>query len=133
VQAALDLLETPALRGRVVRLGYVPRPLLPALYAGADLFLFPSIYEGFGMPVAEAMACGAPVVTSNVSSLPEAAGGAALLVDPLDDAALAGAIESVLSDPARRADLVQRGLARAARLRWSATAQRYLEIFAELR
>lgn len=133
VQAALDLLDTPALRGRVVRLGYVPRPLLPALYAGADLFVFPSIYEGFGMPVVEAMACGAPVVTSNVSSLPEAAGGAALLVDPLDDAALAGAIETVLSDPARHADLVQRGLARAARLRWSATAQRYLEIFAELR
>jgi glycosyltransferase involved in cell wall biosynthesis len=133
VGEALALLQSPPLAGRVARLGYVPRPLLPALYAAADLFVFPSIYEGFGLPVVEAMACGVPVVTSNVSSLPEAAGGAAVTVDPLDDAALGREIEALLGDAARRADLVRRGLERAARLTWTETARRYLAVFRELR
>jgi Glycosyltransferase len=86
------------LEDRVIFTGYVPDEDLPAIYSAADLFVFPSLYEGFGLPVLEAMACGTPVVCSNTSSLPEVAGDAALLVDPTDVRALAGAIERVLTD-----------------------------------
>jgi len=94
-------------------LGYVPAEDQPALYSGADVFAYPSLYEGFGIPVAEAMACGAPVLTSNVSSLPEVAGGAALLVDPRETDAIADALVAVLSDDGLRASLRARGLERA--------------------
>lgn len=100
-----------------------PSADLPALYAGADLFIFPSLYEGFGLPVLEAMACGAPVACSNASSLPEVAGDAALLFDPTDPAAIAAAIAHALSDASLRDDLRQRGLVQAARFSWAETAQ----------
>jgi glycosyltransferase involved in cell wall biosynthesis len=102
---------------------------LPALYAGAQLFVFPSLYEGFGLPVLEAMACGAPVVCSNTSSLPEVAGDAALLVDPLDVNALAAAIGRVLGDAALADDMRQRGLRQAARFTWAHTAQQTLAVY----
>ncbi len=117
---------------RVHFLGYVPDADLPALMAGAFAFLFPSLYEGFGMPVLEAMACGAPVITSDSSSLPEVAGDAALLVDPLDPAAIAAAIQRLSDDPALRADLQRRGLARARQFTWDACARQTLDVLMQV-
>jgi alpha-1,3-rhamnosyl/mannosyltransferase len=99
------------------------------LYGGAELFVFPTEYEGFGLPVLEAMACGTPVVCSNRSSLPEVAGDAALLCDPQDVEALARAIEQALTDRDVRAVLQQRGLARAAQFSWDQTAQQTLRAY----
>lgn len=109
--------------------GYVADEHLPALYSGADLFAFPSLYEGFGLPVLEAMACGAPVVTSNTSSLPEVTGDAALLVDPTDVAQLADAMCLVLSQPALAAELRAKGLARAVQFSWERTARETLSVY----
>ena len=110
-------------------LGPVPEADLPALYAGAELFVFPSLYEGFGLPVLEAMACGTPVICSNTSSLPEVAGDAAVQVDPLDVDALATAIGRVLGDEALAEELRQRGLQQAARFTWAQTAQQTLAVY----
>ncbi|MDE2058516.1 MAG: glycosyltransferase family 4 protein [candidate division NC10 bacterium] len=119
------------LEKRVSFLDYVPQADLPALYAGAEAFVFPSLYEGFGLPVLEAMACGTPVITSHISSLPEVAGEAALLIDPYDKEKLAGAMEAVLSDPWVREDLRQKGLKQAERFSWERTAKTTLEILLE--
>ncbi len=97
--------------------------MLPALYSGAELFVFPSEYEGFGLPVLEAMACGTPVICADRSSLPEVVGDAARRVDPYDVTALAAAIGELASDPQKRADLRARGLARAACFTWRRTAE----------
>lgn len=102
--------------------GYVGDDLLPAVYAGAELFVYPSIYEGFGLPVLEAMACGTPVVCSNVTALPEVAGGAALLVDPYAPEAIADAILQMARDTALQARLRAAGFARAAAFRWEDAA-----------
>lgn len=115
-------------RDRFRRLGAVPAEDLPALYAGADVFFFPSLYEGFGLPVLEAMACGCPVVAANASAIPEAAGGAAELADPLDEAALAAALRRVLADPGWAAELRAAGRARAAECSWDRTVQGWLDI-----
>jgi glycosyltransferase involved in cell wall biosynthesis len=109
--------------------GYVPEEDLPAIYNGADLFVFPSIYEGFGLPVLEAMACGAPVVTSNTSSLPEVAGDAAVLVDPYNVNAIAVAMHQVLINPALGAELIEKGLIRAAQFSWKRTALETISIY----
>lgn len=103
--------------------GYIDDNLLPALYSGAALFAFPSLYEGFGLPPLEAFACGTPVVTSATSSLPEVVGDAALCVDPTDDTALANAMLAILHDPVLRATLRARGLARAADFSWQRVAE----------
>ena len=105
--------------GTVRRLGYVGEDELPALYAGAHAFAFPSLYEGFGLPVLEAMASGVPVLTSNVSSLPEVAGDAALLVDPNDEDALREGLVRLLDDSAWRTNASARGLARSRDYPWS--------------
>src|SRR5437868_2798823 len=110
-------------------LGYLPEDTLAVLYRLAGLFVFPSLYEGFGLPPLEAMASGTPVVTSNVSSLPEVAADAAVLVDPYDAAAIAGGIERVLTDEQLRRDLRQRGLARARQFSWEASVRRIREIY----
>jgi alpha-1,3-rhamnosyl/mannosyltransferase len=110
-------------------LGDVAEADLPALYTSATVFVFPSLYEGFGLPVLEAMACGAPVVCSNTSSLPEVAGDAALQVPPTDVAAWVEAISRVLTDDALRRDLAARSLARAARFSWQQTARETLEVY----
>ncbi len=103
-------------------IGYVEPHALPLVYGSAAVFVFPSLYEGFGMPLLEAMAAGAPVVTSNTSSLPEVAGDAGLLVDPKSPAELARAIERVLTDRALAATLVEKGRARAREFTWDRTA-----------
>ncbi len=117
------------LEERVHFTGYVPDEDLPALYSAATLFVFPSLYEGFGLPVLEAMACGTPVVCSGTSSLPEVAGDAALLVDPTDIPALAAAMERALTDEALRASLRARGLERARRFTWEEAARQTITIY----
>jgi len=114
---------------RVRILGFVDDADLPALYRGATLFAFPSLYEGFGLPVLEAMACGVPVVCSNASSLPEVAGDAALLVDPHDVDGLADAMAGVFQDDGLRGRMIARGLAQAARFTWEQAAGQLLGIF----
>jgi glycosyltransferase involved in cell wall biosynthesis len=106
------------LQGQVRFLGYCDRGDLPALYRQAGCLVFPSLFEGFGMPVLEAMACGCPVVCSNTTSLPEIAGDAALLVDPEDPEAIAAAIAAVLREPARRDLMRRRGQLRASQFSW---------------
>ncbi len=105
--------------GKARRLGYVDERELPLIYAGAHAFAFPSLYEGFGLPVLEAMASGVPVLTSNVSSLPEIAGDAALTVDPRDDAAMAAGLERLLEDSSWRTTASAHGIARASEFPWS--------------
>jgi len=121
--------ERLGLSGDVVFLGYVPEADLPALYSLARLFVFPSLYEGFGLPPLEAMACGTPVVCANTSSLPEVAGDAALLVDPLDADGLAAAMQQALGDEELRARMVERGWRQAAHFTWRAAAQQLLAIY----
>jgi glycosyltransferase involved in cell wall biosynthesis len=107
-------IEASGVAQDIILPGYVAREELPLWYSAADAFVYPSLYEGFGLPVLEAMACGAPVITSNVSSLPEVAGDAALLVDPADIGGLADAIQHVVSSSAVRSDMQARGMQRAA-------------------
>jgi len=123
--------ERLGLEREVVFTGPVPHDELPPLFSGADVFVYPSLYEGFGLPVVEAMACGTPVITSNVSSLPEVAGDAGLLVDPLDVAALARAMRRVLSDGDLRQVMQMKGLEQAARFTWEETARRTLQVYKE--
>ena len=122
-------LEGSPAKQAVIFPGFVPDTDLPAVYAAAQAFAFPSEFEGFGLPVLEAMACGTPVVCSNTSSLPEVAGDAALLVDPLEVDALTDALGRVLRDPALAADLRARGLAQAARFSWARAAEETLAVY----
>ena len=112
----------PALPARVHLSGYVDDALLPALYSGALAFVFPSEYEGFGLPPLEAMACGAPVICSNRASLPEVVGDAALLVEPDDLDSMSGAIQRAVEDAATRESLRARGLARVKAFTWERSA-----------
>ena len=111
--------------------GYVPQEELVRWYNAASLLVYPSYFEGFGLPVLEAMACGTPVITSTVSSLPEVAGtdGAALLVDPTDIGALAEAMAQLMSQPDRRAVMSARGRARAAGFQWEQTARETVAVY----
>src|SRR6266511_1033138 len=117
------------LEGNVVFTGQIREQDKAPLYSAATVFAFPSLYEGFGMPVLEAMACGTPVVTSNRSALPEVVGDAGLLVDPTDPDALGAALLQLLSDRALRADLSERGLQQARSFSWRATAERTLAAY----
>ena len=112
-------------------LGYLPEETLAVMYRLAGVFVFPSLYEGFGLPPLEAMASGTPVVTSNVSSLPEVAGDAALLVDPYDPTAIADGIYRVLNDEQLRRDLRRKGLDRARQFSWETSVGRVREIYRE--
>jgi glycosyltransferase involved in cell wall biosynthesis len=110
-------------------LAYVPEPDLPGITAGATVFVYPSVYEGFGFPVAQAMAAGVPVITSNLSSLPEVTGGAAALIDPQSPSELRAALDRLLTSPATRAQLAAAGRIQAQRFRWDTCAQRSIEFF----
>jgi len=118
--------------GRLRVLGFVPDDDLPTLYSGADALVYPSLVEGFGLPVLEAMRCGAPVLTSRTSSLPEVAGGAALYVDPYSVEEIAAALERLAGQPDLRAALARQGVQRAAGFTWRRTAEATLRVYAEL-
>jgi glycosyltransferase involved in cell wall biosynthesis len=129
VPAALDAL---GLRDRVSFVGYVASEDLPVVYSLARLFVYPSLFEGFGLPVLEAMACGVPVITSSVASLPEVAGDAARLVDPTSVGEIAHAITKVWSDESMRVDLSRRGIERAKLFSWERTARETLSVYEQV-
>jgi glycosyltransferase involved in cell wall biosynthesis len=128
IRRRLDELSTM----RIITTGYVSDADLPALYSGARLFVYPSLYEGFGMPPLEAMACGVPVITSNNSSLPEVVGDAGVMVSATDIDELSSAIERVLTDEDLAAAMRTRGLLRAAHLTWAHSASLMGDVLAEL-
>ena len=125
-EGILDTVRRSSVRDRLVLTGYVPPEDLPALLSGALAYVLPSWYEGFGLPLLEAMACDAPVICSNVSSLPEVAGDAALLIDPRDGSALAQAMARIYKDPALREALVTRGRERVGAFSWRRCAEKVL-------
>jgi glycosyltransferase involved in cell wall biosynthesis len=120
------------IRAEATYLGYVPEAQLPGLVAGATVFVYPSLYEGFGFPVVQAMAAGVPVVTSNNSCLPEIAGNAALLVDPKSAAEIAAALTRLLESESQRGELAACGRRRAERYRWEACAAQSLQFFRQI-
>jgi glycosyltransferase involved in cell wall biosynthesis len=126
VGAAQDLIAA----GDCTVVDFIPSTDVPALYHGADAFAFLSLYEGFGLPPLEAMACGIPVVVSNAGSLPEVAGDAALQIPPTDEPAIEEALFRVLTDPGLRQELRTRGLRQAARFSWRKAASETLNVFA---
>jgi glycosyltransferase involved in cell wall biosynthesis len=128
-QPIYAVIERQGIARDVIVTGYVPLEDLPVLYSGAECMAFPSLYEGFGLPVLEAMACGAPVVTSTSSSLAEVAGDAALLVDPYSVEQIADALARIHNDPHVAGDLTSRGLARAARFTWENAARATLDLY----
>jgi glycosyltransferase involved in cell wall biosynthesis len=128
-RATLQRLRELGLEGQVIMPGYVADQDLPAIYSLAGCFAFPSLFEGFGLPPLEAMACGCPVVCSNASSLPEVCADAALLVPPTDVAALTSALRRLLDDADLRADLRARGLRRASNFTWQMAAESTLAVY----
>ncbi len=128
IEAAI---RDPAGRGRVRRLGYVPGGELPALYQGAEALVYPSLYEGFGLPVLEALACGTPVVTSRAASLPEVGGEAALYLDPNDEQDMLAALERITGEPGLRAELAARCPEQAARFSQRAMGRAALAVYRE--
>jgi len=129
--ARLDaLVAALELTGSVARPGIVEEEDLPGLYAGASAFLYPTLYEGFGLPVVEAMACGTPVLTSSTSALQEIAGGYAYLVDPMDVDAIATGIALLATDEKVRSDFIELGKKRALDFSWDKAAERTLEVYA---
>lgn len=128
-EGIFEAVEASGFRSEIILTGFVADADLPTLYSAADVFVLPSLYEGFGIPVVEAMACGTPVVCADNSSLPEAAGDGALLVEALDEAALAAAIRRLVEDPTLHSQLQQRGLKQAQRFTWDAAARTLLRTY----
>jgi len=133
LQKLLMSLGMPELRKNIHLLGYVPNTELPAIISQCTIFLYPSLRESFGIPILEGMACGAPVITSNTSSMPEVAGqDAALMVDPFDAAQITAAIQTLVDDQALAAVLSERGILRAKQFSWVAMSQNVLELYQEV-
>jgi glycosyltransferase involved in cell wall biosynthesis len=128
-----EAVERAGLRDSVRVLGFVPRTDLPALYAGAACLVFASLFDGFGIPLVEAMLVGCPIAASNTTSIPEVVGAAAALFDPRDPADMARAIAAVVRDPGVAAELVRRGRARVGRFSVSRTADLTLDLFDQVR
>lgn len=128
----LRALEETGVKDSIVLTGYVPEPDLPALYSGALCFVYPSYFEGFGLPPLEAMKCGAPVVVGDATSLPEVVGDAGLKVDPFDVSAIAGAIGEVISNSELRRELRVKGLKRAEMFDWQNTARQTLQVYEQV-
>ena len=125
-----DLVDS--MKDNVIKLGYVPDEDMPLLYNLADIFVYPSLYEGFGLPPLEAMACGCPVITSNTSSIPEVVGEAGVMVDPYNIDDLAKAIYEVLTDGKLREDMIKKGLGRAKQFNWEKCANETLQTFMDV-
>ena len=130
--AQRDLIRRNELNGQILQIPYVPEAQLPAWYNLASVFVFPSTYEGFGLPILEAMACGVPVVSSSATSLPEVVGDAGVLFDPSDPAALADAVMSVLLNSRLRTELAQRGRERARLFTWQRCAKLTFAVYESL-
>ncbi|HKS09195.1 MAG TPA: glycosyltransferase family 1 protein [Pyrinomonadaceae bacterium] len=128
----LHALENTGVKDSIVLTGYVPEPDLPALYSGALCFVYPSYFEGFGLPPLEAMKCGAPVVVGNATSLPEVVGDAGLKVDPFDVSAIAGAIDKLINNSELRRELRVKGLKRAELFDWRNTARQTLKVYEQV-
>jgi len=126
-RSVYETIDKLNIRDRIEQLGYVEEKDMPALYSMASVYVYPSLYEGFGLPVLEAMQCGCPVVASNATSIPEVAGDAALLFDPLDVHAIAAAMHEALIDTRTREELVASGYRRAASFSWRRCAETILE------
>lgn len=131
-EGILAAANSPSLAGRVILPGYIPPEDLSALLSGALAFVYPSLYEGFGLPILEAMACDTPVICSRAAALPEVAGDAALLVDPHDVDALAFALRRMHDDPALREELIRRGRVRCQVFTWTNCARTVLEVLEEV-
>jgi glycosyltransferase involved in cell wall biosynthesis len=125
----VDQAERSPYHGDIRFVGYVPEADLAAMYSAASVFAFPSLYEGFGLPPLEAMACGTPVVVSKSSSLPEVVGDAGVQVDPHDPEALAGALEQLLLDDTLASELSRQGAERAATFSWESAARKMLAVY----
>jgi len=125
-------IQTTNMQKNVNFIGYVDDVDLPILYNMAECFAFPSLYEGFGLPVLEAMACGTPVITSNISSLPEVAGNAALMIDPYNIESIQHALQNILVDKNLREDLIQKGFKQIKQFTWENAANQLLMIYQEL-
>jgi glycosyltransferase involved in cell wall biosynthesis len=117
---------------KIVLTGYVVNTDLPAIYCQCEIFLYPSLRESFGIPMLEAMACGAPVITSNTSSMPEVAGDAACIIDPFKPEELTEAMVKILSDSNLKESLVGKGYQQAAKFSWKAMSENVLEIYKNL-
>jgi glycosyltransferase involved in cell wall biosynthesis len=131
-QPIIDLIRQLNLINDVKIMGYLPDAHLPYFYNASDLFVFPSLYEGFGLPPLEAMACGTPVITSNTSSLPEVVGDAAIMVDPCDDVELSNSIQQCLTNDELTASLVEKGINRAKLFDWKITAKNTIKLYERL-
>jgi glycosyltransferase involved in cell wall biosynthesis len=128
-EEVFEVIDRLDLKADVRLVGYARPEDLAALYSEATVFLFPSLYEGFGMPILEAMACGTPVLTSNVTSLPEVAGDAALQVDPLDVESIAQGLLRLLEDPRLREQYIRKGFERIKEFTWEKTARETMAVY----
>lgn len=125
----LDLVAGHGIADRVIFTGYISEAEKPLLISGCDVFTFPSIYEGFGIPIVEAMACGVPVITSNVSSMPEVGGDAAMYVDPLSEAQILQSLFDLAGNTVLKKEMIAKGLVQAARYTWRITAEKTLQCY----
>ena len=128
----IKTVEELNLQDRVIFKGYIPDNELEWMYLNASLFVFPSLSEGFGLPILEAMSCGVPVITSNYGAMAEVAGNAALLVNPYNIDEIAEAMYKVLTDQKLKEDLIKKGLERAKQFSWEKTAKETLEVYKEV-